>query len=1824
MNTKWNKLLSLLIIFTMLFTTVGFGSFGPITVNAEETVGNSVYGKSESESSDKYLLEEKEEVVSEAVYSCQTKLIEFMPAPGQYAYSGGYGSIKKAKEILKNIETDSYSTKMVSLGALGGYVVYGFDHTIKNDQKNPYGVDFNVLGNAFFGYGEPGAIAVMKDENGNGKADDTWYDIAGSAYYDKDTIKDYEITYYNDTQVKWEDNQGASGKAPDKIHYPKGEDFSFIPQEKYTVKCIKINDKNPAYGYADVKGIKGGLSDYTKNPDNPYTPEVEGYGGGSIDIDWAVDEDGKHINLDGIDFVKISTAYRELNGTFGELSTEVRGIVDIAPENSSGVKSVKVKDVEVIVGEKLPTEVILIQSNGAEVKKSAQWGSKASTKEKGIYIEQVTVDKQTYYTTLKVKEESGSQESVTGIELEQKSLELYVGREAKLSGKVKPANATNRKLIWKSNKNNIATVDVTGTVRGVSEGQAVITVETEDGGFTDSCTIKVSKLDVDAMTSASLKDYKKAMHVGEKTKLEINYYPENAPNKNVSWKSNNESVATIKDGYVIGVNPGEATITMTTEDGGFVDVCKIIVKKQFKRIKLRIEGTDKTLYEKDLPVTGEKTALDLLETGVGEKAIKIEGGMIKSILGVEPNWDKDKAYWGIYIAKNGETKAASEGVTILKIHDLDEVLFHVIKGTTLPVLEYKNDGNNKKIIVKTTIKDNIKNVEGATLEINDKTYTTDSNGEAYIDVPLGKYIGKIYKKDKDGKFVELIRCTQNFNVGSIKILETSDLFPVGDTIKLEAKVFDGAEELKGKSIKWYTSNKEVATVDENTGVVKTIKEGVVTITAQVEGVSHLNESLQLTIQKNVSNKQVIENTVNNLRKYYKNHKEFDITETLSYRHTSNELVEDLKTIQEKHKIVAVPKTASEYANAILGLIALGENPRDYKGKDFVDGLVQLQTKDGKFILGKYDDYPTVSAISIIALDRAKADYRVEDAVKALMNYQNDDGTFGPYKDIDTLAMSMKGLYKHKDIVGVNKCIDKAVEKLSNEKQNIMNKNVNTLATVIQGLVSVGENPLVSKWSVGGKTMLNSLFKYKSGDTFGNDLATEQVFAALADLHKKESMYTGAKISSEGYDKLFIPLKEGDIDNNGIEEGDKVTIFIEGYKGIIISEQEVEIKKGESLWDVTKRILDENGKSYNVKPDGFVDSIDGQSTFDKGINSGWMIHVNGKNIQTGVDSYKLKGGENIHWFYTSDYKTDSRNTDRSKYATEDKVQNQIDAVKNILNNKNASEKDLTKAIKDVSSKLNEKAQKINSEKDAKDFVKCVKNISQVIKKAIDKIKTEEGAKDLAIENINVVKTLEKAVEKLKKDSDKKQVSETIVENMEITLKVMDKIKGKEVGEIAGDVIESARSLIKKLGKENCKEIKEKAVQTARKAVEKASKQKIEKDQLKVDEKKVIAKIDRNKVKDLGKIAVNTIKDMKEKLKNNNIESDEEFERKLTIEVVDAGKEEIETNLPSNMMETLRENRIKKLSIKTEVAEFNVTLKTFGDKGNDKEISLSAKKIDRNDLSALARYKIPEGSPIVDLNARVGQEKVSKFEDPIEIRIPYEEKVKEEKEVKVFFLNDNGMIEKVGGEYDPVTKTIIFKTIHFSKYFVKQVDKLTKKVFTDLKDYPWAKEAIETMASEGVINGRTDKKFDPAANITRAEFATLVTKMMAYSTENMKVPFEDVAKEAWYYNYVVAAHNKGLISGRSNNIFDPNGNITREEMTVIVAKVLEKKEYTKESLNNLNVFKDTESISLWAKDSVSLCVKENIISGMGESIFAPKENANRAQAAVILYKVYELIK
>lgn len=323
--------------------------------------------------------------------STGSKLIAYLPAPGQFVNegikSGGWGDAYDSTGALKNNNPTG-----MSLGFFGGYAIFDMglierdDHNVymsggvKNSSTTPYGTDFIVFGNAFWGNSEPGCVQVSKDGT-------NWYDIAGSKYYDPATVRDESITYYNPNvsedarilepedragslaSIEYKDKNGvkdtinknnfhmhswfplnanyfmprtAGGRSIDGLDtYRKigGRKLSNGVTKSLTLTGVRLGEVDTRnthayqFGYPDVHPNKtlGGTVSY-----NPYTPMASSgdwnavaggsSGGDPIDISWAVNKKGEPVQLDAIRYVRVYTGVAQNNGIFGEVSTEVCGI----------------------------------------------------------------------------------------------------------------------------------------------------------------------------------------------------------------------------------------------------------------------------------------------------------------------------------------------------------------------------------------------------------------------------------------------------------------------------------------------------------------------------------------------------------------------------------------------------------------------------------------------------------------------------------------------------------------------------------------------------------------------------------------------------------------------------------------------------------------------------------------------------------------------------------------------------------------------------------------------------------------------------------------------------------------------------------------------------------------------------------------------------------------------------------------------------------------------------------------------------------------------------------------------------------------------------------------------------------------------------------------------------------------------------------------------------------------------------------------------------------------------------------------------------------
>ena len=407
----------------------------------------------------------------------------------------------------------------------------------------------------------------------------------------------------------------------------------------------------------------------------------------------------------------------------------------------------------------------------------------------------------------------------TGVDLDKDEAGLSKGGSLTLTATVKPANATNKGVTWSSNNTSVATVS-NGVVKAVGIGNAVITVKTNDGGYTDTCSITVTGPPTVPVTSVSLSSTYMEMHVGGARTLEATVHPSDATDQSVSWKSSNPSVAKVdQHGKVTAVSAGSATVTVTTHDGSKTATCNVnVVSESVPATNIKLSKTTATLYE---------------------------GESIRITAALTPSNSTDTVAWkssntGVAtVDQDGNVKAVSKGTATISASTgggyVKANCIVTVKESDKPVtgislssssLTLSAGGTSKLIPTLYPSDAGLKEVDWMTSDPSVATVDQDGNVKA---VSPGK--ATITAISVDGGFKATCSVAvlgEDVPVTGITLDKNRITLEAGGSQKLKATIIPDNASLK--EVDWMTSDPSVATVDQD-GNVKAVSSGKATITA---------------------------------------------------------------------------------------------------------------------------------------------------------------------------------------------------------------------------------------------------------------------------------------------------------------------------------------------------------------------------------------------------------------------------------------------------------------------------------------------------------------------------------------------------------------------------------------------------------------------------------------------------------------------------------------------------------------------------------------------------------------------------------------------------------------------------------------------------------------------------------------------------------------------------------------------------------------------------------------------------------------------------------
>ncbi len=401
------------------------------------------------------------------------------------------------------------------------------------------------------------------------------------------------------------------------------------------------------------------------------------------------------------------------------------------------------------------------------------------------------------------------QEPAAGVSLDIKEKTIFVGDKLTLVATVSPVDATNKLVRWSSDS-AIASVTSDGVVTALKSGTAVITATTVDGGHTATCKLTL----LQKATSVTVDKTEIKFNRGTTYQLNATVLPEDCYDKSYEWSSADEEIATVdQTGLVTGIAPGEVELTCASKESGVKTTVKVTVHEPVTTITL-----------------GEK--IDVLYTPLTHKftvAVAPENASDKSV-----TWtSSDESIASV--SQDGTITALKSGEVTITVTSNDTGVSDFCKLDVRTGVE--------EII---TEKDEYSFHEGTSIDIPyainpedayDKNLTFESsNKDAFTVDSLGKVTGVLL-----GEGELTITSMQNPDVTkTVKINVTRAVTGVGLDIA-EKAVFNGEsfkltetvlpEDASDKSVKWTSSDENVATVDEN-GNVTAVARGFATITAK--------------------------------------------------------------------------------------------------------------------------------------------------------------------------------------------------------------------------------------------------------------------------------------------------------------------------------------------------------------------------------------------------------------------------------------------------------------------------------------------------------------------------------------------------------------------------------------------------------------------------------------------------------------------------------------------------------------------------------------------------------------------------------------------------------------------------------------------------------------------------------------------------------------------------------------------------------------------------------------------------------------------------------
>lgn len=178
------------------------------------------------------------------------------------------------------------------------------------------------------------------------------------------------------------------------------------------------------------------------------------------------------------------------------------------------------------------------------------------------------------------------------------------------------------------------------------------------------------------------------------------------------------------------------------------------------------------------------------------------------------------------------------------------------------------------------------------------------------------------------------------------------------------------------------------------------------------------------------------------------------------------------------------------------------------------------------------------------------------------------------------------------------------------------------------------------------------------------------------------------------------------------------------------------------------------------------------------------------------------------------------------------------------------------------------------------------------------------------------------------------------------------------------------------------------------------------------------------------------------------------------------------------------------------------------------------------------------------------------------------------------------------------------------------------FEDVPENSWYASAVEYVNEKGYMTGVGNDKFAPDTEVTRAMFVTVLSRLAMVQTDGLTSDFADVESGKWYTGAIAWAAENSIVNGVGGGRFAPTKAISRQDLCTILYRFVNTMGYQLTAAQDVS-FTDASSVSAYASDAVRFAASVGLVAGYSDGAFHPKDTATRAQTAVIVMRLAQLL-